>query len=280
VGVEAYKHEKVQFMKFFKMHGLGNDYIYFDCINNKYDTDQIIKNAVSLSHRNFGIGSDGVVLLLPSDKADVRMRMFNSLDGTEAEICGNAVRCISRLANRLGIMGDNGTVETIPGIVNAEIINDKVNSVKVKMFSPPKIVSDYETVESVDKTFSFIRVDVGNPHAVIFVSGIKDFEVKKYGQVIENNLKLFPNKTNVEFYEEAGRDVLSMRVWERGSGETLSCGTGACATAAAYRYKHNNNVDIVTVKMLGGDLRLIWEDGDFYMQGATSFVFEGEVELN
>lgn len=267
-------------MKFFKMHGLGNDYIYFDCINNKYDTSQIIKSVVSLSHRNFGIGSDGVVLLMPSDKADIRMRMFNSLDGTESEMCGNAVRCISRLANRLGIMGDNGTVETIPGIVNAEIINDKFNSVKVKMFYPPKIISDYEIVESVDKAFSFIRVDVGNPHAVICAASIEEFEVKKYGQVIENNLKLFPNKTNVEFYEEVGRDVLSMRVWERGSGETLSCGTGACATAAAYRYKQNNNVDIITVKMLGGDLCLTWEDGDFYMQGATSFVYEGEVDLN
>lgn len=268
-------------MEFYKMNGLGNDYIYFDCVNNDHDIDRIIKNVSKLSDRNFGIGSDGVVLLLPSDKeADLRMRMFNCHDGSEAEMCGNAIRCVAQLAYKLGIANSDQKIETIPGIVEAEIIGGEDHLVKVKMFYPPKVATGSEHVISEGDEFEFTRVDIGNPHAIIKTFNVKSFEVQKYGEPIENNLKLFPERTNVEFYEEVSEGVVSMRVWERGSGETLACGTGACATAAAYRETMIDKLDEITVKMLGGDLTLIWNEEGFYMQGPTSFVFKGEIDLN
>jgi len=268
-------------MKFYKMHGLGNDYAYFDCISEKLDVNKIISKTVKLSDRHFGIGSDGAILLLPSDKADIRMRMFNSFDGSEAEMCGNGLRCTSRLAYKLGIVGKKFKVETIPGIFEVEIIEDALNSVKIKMAFPPKVNAEMEEVKSADRGFNFYRVSVGNPHAVIHINdAVKDFDVEKYGKPVENNLGLFPERTNTEFYEVEAEDILNMRVWERGSGETLACGTGACATAAAYRHSIGNSINKVTVKMRGGPLTLMWEGGDFYMQGGTSFVYTGEIDLD
>ncbi len=265
-------------MEFYKLHGLGNDYIYVDCVTQQQDVASIVASVTELSDRRFGIGSDGVILLLPSDKADVRMRMFNCHDGSEAEMCGNGVRCVFKLANELGIVGDTGTVETIPGIVHGAMAENDM--VSVRLFSKPNILEINKAVTSTDKEFTFYNVNVGNPHAVINISGVADFDVEKYGKPIEKNLDLFPERTNVEFYEELSRGVVSMRVWERGSGETFACGTGACATAATYRDSLNNEIDEVTVKMLGGDLHLTWTEDGFYMKGGATLVFKGEVALN
>ncbi|MCV6599635.1 MAG: diaminopimelate epimerase [Alphaproteobacteria bacterium] len=262
-------------MKFYKMHGLGNDYIYFDCISEKLPIEKIIQSTIQVSKRHTGIGSDGIVLILPSDKADIKMRMFNSIDGKEAEMCGNAVRCVSYLANKLNITKEAMTVETIPGIISSEIIEENV---KVKMFYPPKVQDQEMPISSCDKNFDFNYVDVGNPHAVIRAENIDKLEIEKYGKPIENNTNTFPNKTNVEFYEEISKGILKMRVWERGSGETMACGTGACATAGAYRLK-NKECNEITVKMLGGDLQLLWQDNNFYMIGPAKFVFAGEIYL-
>lgn len=264
-------------VKFYKMHGLGNDYIYFDCISEKINIDEILPIIPQLSDRNFGIGSDGVVFLLPSDKADIRMRMFNSHDSSEAEMCGNAARCISKLAYDLSITSNSLTLETIPGIIEAKITQ---NAVKLKMFSLPDISDTSEQVNSEDKVFDFHRVNVGNPHAVIKVEKTDSFDVEKYGKPIEENTKLFPQKTNVEFYEEISKDVVKMRVWERGSGETLACGTGACAAAATHRLVNNNDINEITVQMRGGDLKLSWVDNNFYMQGEARFVYEGIIDLD
>jgi len=272
--------ERDYIMEFYKLNGLGNDYIYFDCISNKFDVEAILKNVVKLSDRRFGIGSDGVILLLPSDKADVRMRMFNSFDGSEAQMCGNGARCVARLAYKLGLAKKNLTIEASPGVISAEVIEDELNSVRLKMFYPPKIADNMEEIKSVDMDYKFARVDVGNPHAVINVKDVKAFDVERYGKPIENNISIFPERTNVEFYEEIEKSVVSMRVWERGSGETLACGTGACATAAAYRKTYDNSINNVEVKMIGGNIKLIWEENDFYMQGGTNFVFSGDVDLN
>jgi len=263
-------------IKFYKMHGLGNDYVYFDCISETLPVEKIISLVPEISDRHLGIGSDGVVLLLPSDKASVRMRMFNNHDGKEAEMCGNAVRCVCALANELGLSGSIMSVETIPGIISAEVEN---YNVKVQMFYPPKIENDKGITTSVGKEFKYCSVDVGNPHAVIEASDIDNFEVEKYGKPIETQIELFPNKTNVEFYEELSPGIVKMRVWERGSGETQACGTGACATAGAYRLNHPE-CDEVIVKMLGGDLKLRWEDNNFYMTGPTKFVFVGGIDLD
>ena len=262
---------------FYKMHGLGNDYIYFNGVNETLPINDIITRVSSLSDRNFGIGSDGVVLLLPSENADIKIRMFNNFDGTEAEICGNATRCIAKLSYQLGITTKKLTIETIPGIIHAEIIG---NDVRLKMFQLPQVSKEKETIKSLDKMFDFYRVDIGNPHVVIKMSEISNFEVEKYGRIIENNNLLFPSRTNVEFYQEMDADVLSMRVWERGSGETLSCGSGACAVAAVYRYENNNMRNDIIVKMLGGDLKFLWEDDYFYMQGDATFIYDGKVNLN
>ena len=267
-------------MKFYKMHGTGNDYIYFDGITAPIDVDLVVENIVKMSHRNFGIGSDGVVLLLPSDNADVLMRMFNCFDGSEAENCGNALRCIGRLAYELGIVDKHHTIENIVGdIVEAEVIDDEEDSVKIKMAFPPIVSEEQEQTPSADKNFNFYRVSVGNPHAVIKVDNVKDMDLEKYGNPIENNLDLFPERTNVEFYQPISEDTLCMRVWERGSGETLSCGTGTCATAAAYRHSIGNKVDKVTVKTKGGNITLTWEGDDFYMTGGATLVFSGDIEL-
>ncbi len=264
-------------LKFYKLHGAGNNYIYFDCIDeNKESVDKIIDSVVEISDVNFGIGSDGVILLLDSDKANLKMRIFNA-DGSEAEMCGNGVRCCAKLANKLLLTADKAKIETGAGMVETEIIGDEV---RVKMFNPPKVFAQSEIVNVCGKVFDFHRVDMGNPHAVIFTKDVAKFDVEKYGKPIENSVTLFPDKTNVEFFEEVEEGVLNMRVWERGSGETLACGTGACATAGVYRLLNNNEYNEITVKMLGGDLKLSWGGDDFFMQGGATFVCEGIIDTD
>ena len=275
-------------IKFTKMHGLGNDYVYIDSIN------QTIENKSSLakfvSNRHFGIGSDGLILICKSDIADFKMRMFNS-DGSEAEMCGNGIRCVGKFVYDKGLT-DKTTVkiETLAGIKTLvlNIKNGKVETVRVDMGEPileankiPVIseknpVKDLE-LEAEDQKFKFTCVSMGNPHAITIIEDTSKFDVKKYGEELEVN-KAFPRRTNVEFVQIIDRNTIKMRVWERGAGETLACGTGACATAVACNL--NGLTDRkVTIELLGGNLEIEWnkENNHVYMTGPATTVFEGDL---
>ena len=275
-------------IKFTKMHGLGNDYVYIDC------TKQKIENIPSLarfvSDRHFGIGSDGLILICKSDVADFKMEMFNS-DGSQAEMCGNGIRCVGKFVYDKGLTKKKRiTIETLAGIKTLElnIKNDKVDTVKVDMgvpiLSPKKIpvLYDKEPVKELiiteeGKEFKFCCVSMGNPHAITIVDDVKEFDVEKYGKKIEVN-RVFPSKTNVEFIEIIDKQHIKMRVWERGAGETLACGTGACATAVACSI--NGLTDRhVFVELLGGILEIEWNENNnhVYMSGPAVTVYEGEL---
>ena len=274
-------------LKFTKMHGLGNDYIYMDAINQKIENRSVL--AKTLSDRHFGIGSDGLILICESDIADFRMQMFNS-DGSEAEMCGYGIRCVGKFVYDKGLTNkEEITVETLAGIkyLKFTIVDGKVEKVRVDMGEPilapreipvdsnQEIVKDlYINVE--DRDFRFTCVSMGNPHAITFIEdNLSDFDVNKYGSKVEIN-KLFPRKTNVEFINIVDRNNIKMRVWERGAGETLACGTGACASVVASiinGYTDRN----VTVELLGGKLEIEWnkDDNHIYMTGPATTVFEG-----
>ena len=277
-------------LKFIKMHGLGNDYVYMDAIN------QEIKNrsdlAKRISDRHFGIGSDGLILICKSEIADFRMQMFNS-DGTEAEMCGNGIRCVGKFVYDNGMTNKNiVTIETLAGvkILKLTVKNGKVEKVRVDMGEPilepekipviseEKIVKNLE-LNLIDKNFKFTCVSMGNPHAITFIKeDIKEFDIEKYGKIAEIN-KVFPKRTNVEFINILDKNNIRMRVWERGSGETLACGTGACASAVA-AVLNNYTQRNVTVELLGGYLEIEWneEDNHIYMTGPATTVFEGVIK--
>lgn len=277
-------------MKFTKMQGLGNDYIYVNCM--EYNIPEPSKVAKMVSDRHFGIGSDGLVLILPSNVSDFKMRMFNS-DGSEAEMCGNAIRCVGKfvydnaLTNKTII-----TIETLAGIKTLEMSAKagKIDSVKVDMGEPiltPKdipVLSEKniflaQEVKTDVGTFTATCVSMGNPHAVIYVDDVDSLELEKIGSKIENHA-LFPRKINAEFVKIIDRNTLQMRVWERGAGETLACGTGACAVLVA-SVLNNVSDRKATVKLLGGDLFIEWSEKDnhVYMTGPAVKVFEGEIEI-
>lgn len=275
-------------IKFTKMHGLGNDYVYIDAIHQKIQN--ISSLAQFVSNRNFGIGSDGLILICESKNADFKMRMFNS-DGSEAEMCGNGIRCVGKFVYDKGLT-DKTTVkiETLAGIKTLKLNTKegKVETVKVDMGEPilkPELIpvkAQEEPVKNVKievegKEFKFTCVSMGNPHAITIVENVKDFEVEKYGKVIEID-ETFPKRTNVEFVEIMDKEHIKMRVWERGSGETLACGTGACATAVAC-YLNNLTNRHVFVELLGGTLEIEWNEKDnhVYMTGPAVTVFEGEL---
>ncbi len=234
-------------MKFTKMHGLGNDYVYIDAIHQKVENESSLAQFVS--NRHFGVGSDGLILICESDVADFKMRMFNS-DGSEAEMCGNGIRCVGKFVYDKGLTDKTTvTIETLAGIKTLilNVKDGKVESAKVDMgepiLAPEKIpVMSVEQpvqnlkVTAVDKEFTFSCVSMGNPHAITVVENVESFNIEKYGSVLEV-ASVFPNKTNVEFVEIVDSNHIKMRVWERGSGETLACGTGACATAVACNLK-------------------------------------------
>ncbi len=275
-------------IKFTKMHGLGNDYVYIDAIHQKIQN--ISSLAQFVSNRNFGIGSDGLILICESENADFKMRMFNS-DGSEAEMCGNGIRCVGKFVYDKGLT-DKTTVkiETLAGIKTLKLNTKegKVETVKVDMGEPilkPELIpvktqeepAKNVKIEVEGKEFKFTCVSMGNPHAITIVENVKDFEVEKYGKVIEID-ETFPKKTNVEFVEIMDKEHIKMRVWERGSGETLACGTGACATAVAC-YLNNLTNRHVFVELLGGTLEIEWNEKDnhVYMTGPAVIVFEGEL---
>ena len=275
-------------IKFTKMQGLGNDYVYIDAINQKIENMSYLAKFVS--DRHFGIGSDGLILICKSDIADFKMRMFNS-DGSEAEMCGNGIRCVGKFVYDKGLTNKTTlTIETLAGIKTLKLNTKegKVETVKVDMgepiLDPEKIpvISKENPVKNLllkaeDKEFKFTCVSIGNPHAITEVKNTEKFDVEKYGKILEID-KVFPNKTNVEFIQILDKEHIKMRVWERGAGETLACGTGACATAVAC-YLNGKTNRKVEVELLGGNLYIEWNEKDnhIYMTGPAVTVFEGSM---
>lgn len=278
-------------LKFTKMHGLGNDYVYMDAINQKIENRENL--ARFISDRHFGIGSDGLILICPSDIADFRMQMFNS-DGSEAEMCGNGIRCVGKFVYDKGLTDKKTiTIETLAGIKTLEMTveNGKVSLAKVDMgepiLDPEKIpvISNENPVRSLrlkadEKEFTFTCVSMGNPHAITFIDeDVKEFDICKYGKILEID-KTFPKKSNIEFINVIDDETLRMRVWERGAGETLACGTGACGTVVA-SILNGYTRRKVTVELLGGNLSIEWNEFDnhVYMTGPATTVFEGEIDI-
>lgn len=278
-------------LKFTKMQGAGNDYIYINGFTQTIENPSEL--AIRLSNRHFGIGSDGLVLILPSGTCDFRMQMFNS-DGSEAEMCGNASRCVGKYVYDNGLTTKTEiTLETKAGVKYISLFDGdkKVRKVTVDMGEPildPVLIPvkvDEEPVLNypldIDgKIWKISCVSMGNPHVVTFTTGIKDLDLPVIGPKFEKH-PVFPRKTNTEFIEVVDRHTLNMRVWERGAGETLACGTGACAAAVAAAL--NGLCDRkVTIHLLGGDLEVEWnpENNHVYMTGEAVTVFDGELLVN
>lgn len=272
-------------IKFTKMQGLGNDYVYIDAIHQNIENRTYLAQFVS--NRNFGVGSDGLILVEKSDIADFKMTMFNS-DGSQAEMCGNGIRCVAKFVYDKGLTDKtNLKIETLAGIKTLllNVKNGKVETVRVDMgepiLEPTKIpvmaTTNHVKIEAYDKKIDFTCVSMGNPHAVTIVDDVKNFDVKKYGKDIEVN-KIFPQKANIEFAEIVDRNTIKMRVWERGTGETLACGTGSCATAVACALNGVTDRNVV-IELLGGNLEIEWNENDnhVYMTGPAVTVFEGEL---
>ncbi len=280
-------------MKFTKMEGLGNDYVYINCFKEKVENPE--KLAVKLSDRHFGIGSDGLILIKPSEIADFKMDMYNA-DGSRSEMCGNGIRCVGKYVYDYGLTDKKEiSVETLAGIkyLKLNVENEKVSSVKVNMGAPilkpeliPVNLSDKNhdiavqvpiTVEG--KVYKTTCVSMGNPHSVVFVDDTDSFPLEEVGPLFENH-EMFPNRINAEFVQVTDRKHVKMRVWERGTGETLACGTGACATAVACILNGKTD-DEVTVSLLGGDLVINWdrEENIVYMTGPATTVFDGDINI-
>lgn len=273
-------------IKFTKMQGAGNDYIYINVMEQKIDN--LNELSKKMSDRHFGIGSDGIILIDKSDVADFKMRIFNS-DGSEAEMCGNGIRCVGKYVYDKGLTKkDILKIETNAGIkeLKLNIENGKVKTAEVDMGEPileadkiPVIssenpVKDLE-IEAEGRRFKFTCISMGNPHAITFVDDVDNFDIEKYGKLIEVN-KLFPHRTNVEFAEIVDKSNIKMRVWERGAGETLACGTGSCATAVAANINGLTNRK-VNIKLLGGTLNINWNEKNnhVYMTGPAETICEG-----
>lgn len=276
-------------MKFTKMHGIGNDYIYVNCM--KETVENPSKLAVKLSDRHFGIGSDGLILIRPSKKADFEMEMYNA-DGSRGEMCGNGIRCVGKYVYEKGLTDKTSVdIETLAGIKHLEftVKNQKVEAVCVEMgkpeFAAEKIPVLSDTKEVINsplivngKEYSVTCVSVGNPHCVVFLKeDVRELDLKEIGPFFENH-KNFPKRINTEFINVLDEKTLRMRVWERGSGETMACGTGACAAAAAAVVNGLTKED-VTVHLLGGDLTIKWnrKEDRIYMTGEAAEVYEGEI---
>ena len=275
-------------IKFTKMQGLGNDYVYIDAIHQNIENESTLAQFVS--NRNFGVGSDGLILICKSDVADFKMRMFNS-DGTEAEMCGNGIRCVGKFVYDKGFTSKTQiTIETLAGIKKLELNTKegKVETVKVDMGMPIlkseeiPVISKENPVKNLkievdEKEFIFTCVSMGNPHAVTVVDNTEKFDVEKYGKVLEIN-KFFPKRINVEFIQLIDKNNIKMRVWERGAGETLACGTGACASVVACVLNKLTDRNVI-VQLLGGKLEIEWNEKDnhIYMTGPAVTVFEGEL---
>ena len=287
-------------LKFTKMEGIGNDYVYIDNINQNVDNPNELSKKIS--DRHFGIGSDGLILISKSDQADFKMNVYNP-DGSEAEMCGNGIRCASKFVYDKGLTDKTEiTIETLAGIKTLELTleNGKVSLVKVDMGKPilevDKIpVINYEVHKSLegisfvkadfdlcigDKTTKLTCVSMGNPHAVCFVDNVNDIDIEKIGPMIEN-AENFPNRTNVEFIDIINSKQINMRVWERGVGETLACGTGACASVVASVLNGYTEREVI-VNLLGGKLEINYDKNNnhVYLKGPARTVYEGEIDLD
>lgn len=277
-------------INFTKMHGIGNDYIYIDCFKEQVDNPEYL--AKIMSPRRTSVGSDGIILICPSDVADAKMRMFN-LDGSEGKMCGNGIRCVGKYIYDNGICKkDVITVETLSGIKTLDITakNEKAEYIKVDMgcpeFCPENIPVNYRGDEMINApvtvnntVYNITAVSMGNPHAVIFCDSIENLDLEKTGPDFEN-MPIYPERTNTEFVKVISATELKMRVYERGSGETFACGTGACAIVAAAVKCGICELDKeITVHLKVGDLLITYSsDGHIYMKGTATKVYEGVFE--
>lgn len=276
-------------LEFTKMHGIGNDYIYIDVAKNRDLKEIFTRYSIGalvryLSNRNFGIGGDGVIFIEKSMIADFKMRIFNS-DGTEAEMCGNGIRCFAKyIYDQKLTEKDILKIETLAGIKEVkkekhilEPSKETIEQYVVNMGKP--IISGNLSISVLDKNIQLTKILIGNPHAVIFTKDIENIPIKKYGPLIENH-RYFPQKTNVEFVEILENNLIKMRVWERGSGETFACGTGSCAAVVA---GVSNNLIKRDVKVLlkGGELDINWDKktNNIYMKGIATKVYDGIMEI-
>ena len=277
-------------MKFTKMHGIGNDYVYVNCF--KETVEHPSEVAIKVSDRHFGIGSDGLILIKPSEVADGKMEMYNA-DGSQGAMCGNGIRCVAKYMYDYGITDKTSiSVETKSGIkyLDLTIKDGKVDTVKVNMGTPILKAADIpvrsekeqvinEPVMVDGKEWKITCVSMGNPHAITYIDDVKNLEIEKIGPKFENH-EIFPDRVNTEFVHVIDRNTVEMRVWERGSGETLACGTGACAVAVS-SILNGLTEEEVTVKLLGGDLKIFWDrtENKVYMTGSATTVFDGEISL-
>ena len=274
------------------MHGAGNDYIYVNCFEEKIENINEVARLVS--DRHFGIGSDGLVLICPSEVADFKMDMYNS-DGSQAEMCGNATRCIGKFVHDKGLTDKTTvTLETLAGIKILDLhLNEKgeVDTVTVNMGSPELVPAKIPIDSKLDRfiqepvivdgeEYKVTGVSMGNPHAITYIDSVEDLDIEKIGPKFETHT-LFPRKINTEFAQIVDRSTIKMRVWERGTGETLACGTGACATLVAANLSDlvDDEADLV---LLGGTLHIKWDknDNNIYMTGPARFVFDGVIEVD
>lgn len=279
---------KVDNMKFTKMQGCGNDYVYVNCFKEKVDNP--VELAKKVSDRHFGIGSDGLILIKPSDKADFCMDMYNA-DGSKSQMCGNGIRCVAKYVYDYGLTDkQNISIETGAGIkyLDLKVQDNKVSEVTVDMGSPITkaskipVISDSEEVFGkpvvvAEKEYLLTCVSMGNPHAIVFVEDTKAIDIEKTGPLFEFH-SMFPERTNTEFIHVIDRNTIDMRVWERGSGETLACGTGACASIYACIW-NGFTEDNVTVRLLGGELKIKYDrdKNTIFMTGPAVTVFDGEI---
>lgn len=289
-------------MRFTKMHGLGNDYVYVNCFKEKVEHPSEVARFVS--DRHFGIGSDGLIMINPSKVADFEMEMYNA-DGSRGEMCGNGIRCVAKYVYDKGLTDKKditivsaGKIKYLKLTVEGKTATDRgqVTLVQVNMGNPILAPAEVPvTVEATQETadgpavvnapimvddteYHMTCVSMGNPHAIVFMEGVKDLDIEKIGPKFEHHT-CFPNRTNTEFVEILDRKNVFMRVWERGTGETLACGTGCCATAVACVLNGLTDEEI-TVKLLGGELHIKWDRKEnlVYMTGPAKIVFEGEVD--
>ncbi|MCS7113919.1 MAG: diaminopimelate epimerase [Nitrososphaerota archaeon] len=274
---------------FWKMHGLGNDYIVIDNRGKILDEQELPSLAIKLCERRFGIGADGLLLVHPSQRVDVKMRIFNP-DGSEAEMCGNGIRCLAKYCFESGLTRKTSLlVETMAGIktLSLKIEGDTVKSVRVIMGSPSFEAEEVpikwngpfidKPIRVGETTVKATALSMGNPHCVVFIENVENYPVKTIGPLLENH-ELFPRRANVEFVQVISKDRLKVRVWERGVGETMACGTGACASVVAAKILGKVN-EAVTVRLPGGELIVEYRNGVVVMEGPVEKVFEGIINL-
>lgn len=278
-------------MKFTKMQGIGNDYVYVNCFQ------ETVKNpsqvAKFISDRHFGIGSDGLIMICPSEVADCKMVMYNA-DGTQSQMCGNGVRCVGKYIHDKGLTDkETVTVETLGGIkvLELHVKDGVVDTITVDMGEPELVpenipvnsklqVFQEQPVEVLGQTYLLTAVSMGNPHGITFVENTNNLDLETIGPLFEHH-PLFPERTNTEFIQVIDRQTLKMRVWERGAGETLACGTGACASLVAAVLTGRTGRE-ATLQLLGGELHIRWDEATnhVFMTGPAAFVFDGEIDLS